>query len=239
MKIIFLNAWDGKMKENLTEFLREQLSDTDIFCLQETYRDSVSLWQSTFVNHRNITADKCIVSDEDFAQSIYIRGDMKVLSSQTLFDREKGCGLGIYLEMEYKGKILHICNFHGVAFPGDKLDTPNRLKQSERLIDFMREKNGPKIIGGDFNLLPNTRSVKMFEEFGYRNLIEDFDIKMTRNHLVWDRFQGKRQYYADYVFVSQDVQVENFSVIDNEVSDHLPLILEITDIHPILQALVR
>lgn len=217
------------MNGNLTEFLKEQLLDTDIFCLQETYDDSVFLWQDVLANCRKVTAGKkCIVSDEDFAQSIYVRGDMKVLSSQTLFDKEEGFGFGLYLEIEYKGKILNICDFHGVVFPGNKLDTPNRLKQSERLVDFMREKSGIKIVGGDFNLLPNTRSVRIFEEFGYRNLIEDFDIKMTRNHLVWDRFQGKRQYYADYIFVSQDVQVENFSVIDNEVSDHLPLILEIT-----------
>lgn len=227
MKIIFLNAWDGKMEEAIAEFLREQSRDTDIFCLQETYGGSVPLWQDIFLNHKKFTADKHIVSDEDFAQSIYFREDMRVLSSQTLFDGERGCGLGIYLEIEYEGKILHICNFHGLAFPGDKLDTPNRLKQSQDLIDFMEKKNGLKIIGGDFNLLPNTRSVKMFEECGYRNLIEDFDIKMTRNHLAWDQFQGNKQYYADYVFVSQDVQVENFSVIDNEVSDHLPLVLEI------------
>lgn len=216
------------MKENITEFLKEQLQDTDIFCLQETYSDSAPLWESIFTDCRKITAEKCIILDENFAQTIYLRGDMDMFSSRILFDEERGRGLGIYAEIKYEGKILHICNFHGLAYPGDKLDTQNRLKQSQGLIDFLKEKEGSKIIGGDFNLSPETESVKMFESYGYRNLIKDFSIKNTRNRLSWEQFSGSKQYYADFAFVSSDVQVKNFSVIDNEVSDHLPLILEIS-----------
>ena len=65
--------------------------------------------------------------------------------------------------------------------PGHKLDTPVRLRQSKLILDFLKDKVGSKIIGGDFNLLPETRSVEMFEKAGYRNLIKEFGIKNTRN----------------------------------------------------------
>ena len=34
------------------------------------------------------------------------------------------------------------------------------------------------------------------------------------------------QKFADYVFVSPDVNVESFSVPDIDISDHMPLVLE-------------
>lgn len=227
MKILFLNTWNGTMKENITDFLTKQFQDMDIFCLQETYADSVPLWKNIFLNYQELTANKFIGEEGEFAQTTYFHDGMKVISSQVLFGEQKDCGLAIYLEIEKNNKIFHVCNFHGLAYPGDKRDTPNRLRQSQGLIDFLKDKKGFKIIGGDFNLSFNTESIEMFEEHGYRNLIKDSDIQTTRNHFAWDQFPSNKQFYADYVFVSQDVNVKNFSVIENEVSDHLPLILEI------------
>jgi endonuclease/exonuclease/phosphatase family metal-dependent hydrolase len=125
------------------------------------------------------------------------------------------------------GKTLHVVNYHGAAFPGDKLDDPLRLAASQGLIDFMATKEGPKVLGGDFNLLPEAQSVRMFEGHGYTDHIKKNAIPTTRNHLVWDRWPGNKQDYADFVFTSPEVAVNHFEVIENEVSDHLPLVLDI------------
>jgi endonuclease/exonuclease/phosphatase family metal-dependent hydrolase len=91
----------------------------------------------------------------------------------------------------------------------------------------MARKPGLKIIGGDLNLMPDTESVRMFAANGYRDLIAEFKIPTTRNRLVWDKFPDSKQYYSDYVFVSPEVKVREFSVPNNEISDHLPLIVDI------------
>jgi endonuclease/exonuclease/phosphatase family metal-dependent hydrolase len=93
----------------------------------------------------------------------------------------------------------------------------------------MAKTDGEKIIGGDFNLNKNTESVKMFEKNGYRNLIEEFGIEVTRNHLIWDLYPENIQFWADYLFVSPEVKVKSFEVPKNEVSDHLPQVLVIED----------
>ena len=68
----------------------------------------------------------------------------------------------------------------------------------------------------------------MIEKIGMRNLIKDFSIATTRNALSYGNYpESERQYFADYVFVSSGVRVLNFSVPEIEISDHLPMILEI------------
>lgn len=133
-------------------------------------------------------------------------------------------------------KDFLVCNIHGVSLPGDKNDSEERLEQSKTILGFARSINMPAIIGGDFNLNPDTKSVKMFEEAGYKNLIKDYKIVSTRNHFAWEQaevqlvkqgfeFFGK-QYFADYVFVSPEIKIKNFEVPNIEVSDHSPLILD-------------
>lgn len=73
---------------------------------------------------------------------------------------------------------------------------------------------------GDFNLDINTRSIEILEE-NLINLIKKYNIKSTRNK----HFPGQEK-FADYMFVSQGVNVLNFKVPDLEISDHLPMILE-------------
>ena len=55
----------------------------------------------------------------------------------------------------------------------------------------------------------------------WRNLIAEFKVTSTRTSLY-----DKAEPYADYVFVTQGVEVNAFSVLDAVVSDHAPLYLE-------------
>lgn len=122
---------------------------------------------------------------------------------------------------------LTVANVHGISYDADtKLDTEGRLVQSKTIIESLQDIQYPIIIGGDFNLEPTAESIRMFAEAGYRDLIASHHIKTTRNRLVWERYPDTIQYYADYTFTSPDVHIRSFMVPENEISDHLPLILE-------------
>lgn len=137
-----------------------------------------------------------------------------------------------YVQLNIGGKILTICNVYGTSTPGDKLDTPERLLQSQKILDFISNQLGEKIIVGDFNLLPDTRSINVFEEAGFRNLIKEFDISTTRGSLIKKMKPelGVGEYgwqeFADYTFVSSGINPLQFSVPDLPISDHLPMVLE-------------
>lgn len=130
-----------------------------------------------------------------------------------------------YVEIALGTKRLQVYNFHGAWFPGDKLDTPERIEQSEVLLGFMSQKFGAKVLCGDFNLMPETESIKLIEK-KFNNLIKDFKIRTTRSNLNPYRGTEFEQAFADYVFVSSDLNVIDFNVPEASISDHLPMILE-------------
>jgi endonuclease/exonuclease/phosphatase family metal-dependent hydrolase len=123
-------------------------------------------------------------------------------------------------------RALVVGNIHGVALPGHKLDTEMRLYQSKTILEYFAKIDSVKIIGGDFNLMPETRSIGMFDEVGYQNLIREYAIDTTRNEISWVQYPTK-QFYADFFFVSSETEVKGFEVPKNEASDHLPMILEV------------
>ncbi len=77
---------------------------------------------------------------------------------------------------------------------------------------------------GEFNLQPKTESIAIIGS-GMRDLIKEYGVTTTRNKYYAD-MEKYRDYIADYVFVSPNVRVADFKVLDNEVSDHFPLFLE-------------
>lgn len=227
VKIIYLNAWGELMRDELVDYVKDQARDTDIFCFQEATDEMKQRCKGALHGYKEISDYKFVSEKDYFPQSIFIKNDIEVLSSGTLLDKDdRSYGLAIYAEVKIGDCSLYVCNIHGTARPDDKQDSPARLRQSEELIEYFRSIDKPTMIGGDFNINLNTDSINMFEHSGYRNLIKEFGIATTRNHLAWDRFEIK-MYYSDYVFLNDKIQLKNFSVPDIKVSDHLPMILEI------------
>lgn len=227
MKIIFLNAWEGKLREEIFDFIREHSSDTDIFCFQESQGEMERICAEILSDYNRFFQHKQINAIHYYDQAIYVKRGVEIISSGSLLETGIDTGLGLYVEVKTDSGNMFICNMHGISQPGEKLDNEGRLEQSRVPIDFFKNKEGLKIIGGDFNLMPETESIQMFVKNGYRDLIKDYAIRTTRNHYAWDMYPGNPMYYSDYVFTSKEVKVRNFKVIENEVSDHLPLILEI------------
>jgi exonuclease III len=172
----------------------------------------------------------------DCGLAVFIKKNLKVVDSRVA---DFGPSLGIKedpvegntkaqeLDLAFEGKTFSIINYHGPALPGNKLDTPERIANSQSLKaiwDNFPAK--PKILCGDFNLLPQTQSIKILEGCG-KNLIKEFKITNTRNEISWQKYQNN-QSFADFVFVSPAINIKNFVVPYNLVSDHLPLILEFT-----------
>jgi endonuclease/exonuclease/phosphatase family metal-dependent hydrolase len=229
MEILFLNTLNGKIREPIIEFLTPYAHTADVLCLQEVYETSYNMqatcrrllpeFQSTF-------AFKPIEGD-DFAQATYVHPRIRVLNTQIVFPHDRSIGLGIVTTVEHRGNPLHICNFHGRSKPGHKLDTPERLKQTREIIELFANREGEKIIGGDFNADISSRTVLDLEVAGYTNLIRRHEIRTTRNRIAWEAYPLTPQFHSDYIFISSGIKVRRFKVIENEVSDHLPMVLEI------------
>lgn len=58
----------------------------------------------------------------------------------------------------------------------------------------------------------------------FTNLVDTYDIKTTRP--ASNELSNEKRNVVDYIFVSKEISVKKFEVINTDVSDHLPLILE-------------
>lgn len=130
-----------------------------------------------------------------------------------------------YAGFTINGKEFAVFNFHGTPFPGHKLDSANRLLEAQTVQEIMKEESGAKILAGDFNLLPEAQSIKIFEA-GLKNLIAEFHVEKTRSNLSPYFGKSNFQKFADYTFVSVEVNVISFQIPDVQISDHLPMILK-------------
>ncbi len=123
--------------------------------------------------------------------------------------------------LDVGGKELQIINVHGIWNKG-KIGDLRTLAQSEFILSRIR-KDIPVIVVGDFNLLPDTDSIKLLDE-QLINLIKKYNIKSTRPKFNDDLDKGNM--VCDYVFINDKVKVNDFMVLDNADSDHLPIILD-------------
>lgn len=121
-------------------------------------------------------------------------------------------------------QILNVINFHGLWNGQGKTDTDDRILQSQKIIDFISGVGSDIVLCGDFNLLPDTKSLQMFRDYGLKDLIGEYNVQSTRTSLY-----KKPIRLADYAFVSPSLPVIDFRVLPDEVSDHNALMIEIKD----------
>ena len=244
LKIISLNTWGGQV-DGILDFFRSN-QDVDIFCLQEVHNVNEEYIKNGKFEEQN-KIDKETWGDEDFilfkkikdifinhdgyfkatyknhfGLSIFIKKDIYLLKEDSIVVLEKSNSndkkdfLSVqYCSFEINNQIINICNFHGLSTGKGKDDSEERIKQSQNIINFLKTLEGEIILCGDFNLLPDTESIKMIEDFGFKNLIKENNITSTRTS-----YYTKPLRFADYTFVSKDVEVKSFEIMKEEVSDH-------------------
>ncbi len=246
MKLITLNTWAGRAKEPFEAFLKAKASDTDIFCFQEIYNDlDEDLETNVDEKGRNKHILKeineiltgfdmyfCPVVENVYGIAIFLKKGFGVVASGEilLYENPNFTSFEGVEDHDRKMQWVHIkrdrkdviiMNVHGHwDAVNKKIDTQNRIEQSKAIIDFIETTGStPKIMVGDFNLLPETQSIKMLEE-NFTNLITKYKIPSTRTEL----YKGDLK-HADYAFVSDEILVEGFEALPDVVSDHVPLAL--------------
>ncbi len=248
MKLITLNTWAGRVKEPFEIFLKEHAGDTDIFCFQEIYNDLNDEEEPSFnpkdkEGNRHILKEVddilidfdmyfCPVFENVYGIAIFLKKGFEVVASGEVmlyenpsFDpKDEGNDHNRkmqWVHIKNGTKDVMVMNVHGHWDPiANKTDTPVYIEQSRAIVDFIKTTGStPKILVGDFNLLPETESIKMLEK-NFTNLITKYNIPTTRTEL----YKGDEK-HADYAFVSEEILVEGFEALPDVVSDHVPLAL--------------
>ncbi len=251
MRITTLNAWGGRSMHPLMRFFRRRKEQTDVFCLQEVFdcpqaaldakRPDEHLRGDMFAKISEELADfqGVFARFEDDANrmslAVFVRKTLPVVAieDRVIYDPVEPMDDGKIVISSRKlqsvriareGGDLLIANFHGLWVNGPKTDTPERIEQSGKLVEAIEAHAGPKVVCGDFNLLPNTMSVRILEvEAGLRNPVVERAVKSTRTPLYRSYDDPNEPNFADYILYSTDLTLARFEVLPDIVSDHSPL----------------
>ncbi len=246
MKLITLNSWAGRVKQPFEDFLKLHREDTDIFCFQEIFNKeedeeaAESLKKNgantnIFSEIKNLLTDYnahfCPVAENVYGIAIFLKKGIEVMNSGEVLlyenaqydfnDQESDHDRKMqWMYIKNGTKDVMVMNVHGHWDADGKNDTPNRIAQSKAINTFIESTGSiPKLLVGDFDLNPDTESIKLIEKY-FINMVKEKDIKTTRTEL----YTGESR-HADYVFVSPEVFVNEFKVLPDVVSDHSPLVI--------------
>lgn len=241
MKVISLNTWGGRIQKPLIDFVKRH-RDVDIFCFQEMLDNAQEIMGEEYPDDMyNQFSDLQALLPEHkgffrpvlkgvYGLAMLVKKDIEVTeegemlihksSSDLITDGHHSRNMQ-WVRFVSKGTDFVVVNVHGLWNGKGKDDTPERIAQSKLIKEFLDRSRGVKILCGDFNLNPETESIELLEK-GMRNLVKEYGITSTRTSLYTK--PGK---FADYAFVSEDLNVKDFRVLPDEVSDHAPLLLEV------------
>jgi endonuclease/exonuclease/phosphatase family metal-dependent hydrolase len=241
MKIVQLNAWQGKFRQEIIAFLKSE--KPDFVCMQEVndlkgrsgYKFFATLdeikegggFSEAFMSQayscrymeRELEYGNTILSNTPFtkAETVFTRGKYK-----RHFDIEKDDSNTRNLQVasvKVGNTTLNILNHHGHCIPESKAGDDETMRQMGMVADIVDGLRGPIIMCGDFNLAPDSESLGLINA-RLTNLSIVNNLKRTYN-----QFSAVHA-VCDYIFVNDRVKVRNFEMSDEILSDHKALILE-------------
>lgn len=239
-KLVSLNIWGGHLRQPLLEFIKSN-QGVDIFCLQEVYHnaqhkiseDDKEVTLNIFSEmHEYLPEHNAYflpVVAGFYGIGMFVRKDIKVIShgevsiheNPTYKGRGPTHGRSLqWVECEVGGNKFYVINVHGLWNGKGKSDSPARVLQSKKVRQFMDSLEHPIVLCGDFNLKPDTQSMRILEA-GMNNMITLYNVSSTRTS-----YYPKAERFADYIITSPEIKVNAFTVMPDEVSDHAPLLLD-------------
>jgi endonuclease/exonuclease/phosphatase family metal-dependent hydrolase len=242
LKLITLNIWGGHVEEPLLSFVKSK-QEIDIFCFQEVYckakakisdetryinLDIFSEIQSLLPNHTGYFRP---VVQGIYGIAMFVKKHLLVIEEgeRIVYANDNYIGIGPthsrilqYAQIEHSGQRFTAVNLHGLWNGMGKGDSAERIDQSLKIKNFLDSTNDPKILCGDFNLKPDTKSLEILSQ-GLNDHIEINGVQSTRTS-----FYPGAERFADYIYTSKNIDVQNFQVLPEEISDHAALQIDFT-----------
>ena len=242
MRILQLNVWTGRIKGALLEFLNS--NDFDVICMQEAVwiKDKQKELENFFVTvdqikeasglkHESRSSNwgmRIFSEDNIMEQGNVILSKSEIAEERNaLVHNEYGIVESVqdFYEHAYTLQVaklkngLNVVNHHGYWKPTPMGDETT-VKVMRKVASIVKSLDGPIVMCGDFNIVHEAPAMRELDFL--RDLTHEYHIDNTLSGL---KFNGNVA--CDHILVNDAVQVEDFRVLDDIVSDHKALVAEI------------
>lgn len=251
IKFIQINIYKGKYLDTLVEFLKKELPD--FVSLQEVATGGFSLVSDKGINVFDYLKRELAMKgsfhgdlklkgsyDSFFGNAVLGRAkvvETKVLSLKTFrpvtiveLDGDSGSARELIdrhlldVTFELNTNNIHILSWHG-AWVAPPRDTPETLRQSKLVSQYIADLKEPFILGCDSNNLMTSQTVKNIGKLS-QNLLAGTNITSSlhpTNHKI-----APTGYLVDFVFASKHFRLKKVEVPQVTISDHLPIVAELS-----------
>lgn len=249
MKIIQVNVQYGFLLSPLVELINKERPD--IVCTQEIVESALPIGLSenyqtlsqikqqtgypytflaptygadafnTHLEFGNAVFSKWPIENQ---QTIPITGDY--IPTQTARDFDYNIRNLQTCSLDINGKKLSVANHQGYLAGAHSRGDDTSVAAMQKVAKSLAALPHPLIFCGDLNVAPNTTTVSVLDSLDLRNLTAENNIRTTLSKIHRAPEKDRSSVPCDYIFVSDDVQVQNFRLADEVVSDHKALVLE-------------
>ncbi|MFA6364864.1 MAG: endonuclease/exonuclease/phosphatase family protein [Candidatus Paceibacterota bacterium] len=220
MKLVCLNAWEGKRFDALAQFISKMSQETDFFCFQEVSR-------AGYIKQENPHFRLNLLDDFSRLLPEFHFSFAPMLSANNFakgFATNVSIGNAIFSKKKFE--VIDEGNFYPFGFSYEflekdphkvsmlqhmklriadkmltlvnvhgiarwpKIDTPERMEQLRSIEHFLLKASAPVILCGDLNLFSNTESIKALGK-NMKNLTEEFSILTTRSAIAREQFSAQ------------------------------------------------
>ncbi|OGM19981.1 hypothetical protein A2955_02195 [Candidatus Woesebacteria bacterium RIFCSPLOWO2_01_FULL_37_19] len=221
LKILSWNIWIDGDFDGITSFIKQ--SKADVIGLQEVKDNDP---ERKIINYLQKLGYEYV-----FAPVLKIWGGKEYKDGPAVFSKypikndkkyiltENESRAVAQADIQIKYKLLHVFSTH-LSHTHQK---PSEIQdeQARNLIKLIPEKNS--ILMGDFNALPESNTIKIVER--YMTNVDE------KNQPTWSVYEKGCEtcrikeiiHRLDYIFISKNLQAENYNVESSRASDHLPI----------------
>lgn len=239
MKLLQLNTWSLHLAPAIVQLLDRE--DPDIVCLQEVVstesgRKMLGSIQEILAQHEfeyyyfspllrfqymHHTAERgnMILSKYPitFTHEFWTAGEFQTdFTKDTPYDSSRNV---LHCQVETPSGALHVLTTHGYHISEHKRGDEHTLAACRQMAEYIDALDGPAVLTGDFNLVPDSESMRVFDP-QLKNLTRDYKLTTTRNHLT------TKTEPCDYILL-RDITEISFVALDDIVSDHMALMAEL------------
>lgn len=253
IKVLQLNLWMGRLMRLVIPAIERE--NPDILCLQEAFScpggamrypdktfNSVELITElgypnvyfspvcTFnVDGTEVRYGNAIVSRFPIIQTETVEVN-KSLSDTTLLPINSGNERNAqYARIELpSGERVSVINHHGYWEPNG-MGSAVSVEKMQLVKDFAQAKPAPRVVCGDLNVIPESPAMRVWDD-SFENLTAIYKLKTTLGSLSkanLKSFKGDPHVACDHILVSPDIKHANFTVLNDIISDHLGLTVEL------------
>ena len=246
IKILQLNVWGGRIKDGLTNFIKE--GNYDLICLQEAVWDrnhtkALECFMDTVDKIKEEANFKYDTRSSQFGISIlndtihYENGNA-ILSKIPFKHSEEKILHGEYRFAtnldQYEQAVRHnlytaqkvilengltVINYHGYWLK-DPLGDETSVLCMRSVADMISSDENPVVLCGDLNVIPEAKAMRELDFL--RDLTAIHHIPTTLRNI---RFT--KDVPCDHILISDNINYQDFEVIDAPVSDHCALVVKI------------